>query len=264
LGARSIAIGDSDTGFAQRSDGILDVYTNAVNRTTFSTEGVITSVVTGNGGGYGPVIRKLQAQQADTTSYYNQLSYLENSKMNVTNYIVHDAGNNSDQNVFQIVTLTTPTLWFSMRADSGFYTPEGRVAIQGSDIRIKRDFKPVKAGAWDRISAIKISEFKYKNNDIQQRGYLAQDMRFIDPDYVFEGGTSTDENGNTFEILNVNDKAVNADVITVVQELQSKVESNEETIAVLTSKVEAQALQLESQQQQIDELKALVQSLITK
>ncbi|EBI9477704.1 hypothetical protein DLP81_22875, partial [Salmonella enterica] len=235
LGARSIAIGDSDTGFAQRSDGILDVYTNAVNRTTFSTEGVITSVVTGNGGGYGPVIRKLQAQQADTTSYYNQLSYLENSKMNVTNYIVHDAGNNSDQNVFQIVTLTTPTLWFSMRADSGFYTPEGRVAIQGSDIRIKRDFKPVKAGAWDRISAIKISEFKYKNNDIQQRGYLAQDMRFIDPDYVFEGGTSTDENGNTFEILNVNDKAVNADVITVVQELQSKVESNEETIAVLTS-----------------------------
>ncbi|EKQ6476317.1 tail fiber domain-containing protein, partial [Salmonella enterica subsp. enterica serovar Indiana] len=256
LGARSIAIGDSDTGFAQRSDGILDVYTNAVNRTTFSTEGVITSVVTGNGGGYGPVIRKLQAQQADTTSYYNQLSYLENSKMNVTNYIVHDAGNNSDQNVFQIVTLTTPTLWFSMRADSGFYTPEGRVAIQGSDIRIKRDFKPVKAGAWDRISAIKISEFKYKNNDIQQRGYLAQDMRFIDPDYVFEGGTSTDENGNTFEILNVNDKAVNADVITVVQELQSKVESNEETIAVLTSKVEAQALQLESQQQQIDELKA--------
>ncbi|EMC0170972.1 hypothetical protein U9599_004003, partial [Salmonella enterica subsp. enterica serovar Schwarzengrund] len=127
LGARSIAIGDSDTGFAQRSDGILDVYTNAVNRTTFSTEGVITSVVTGNGGGYGPVIRKLQAQQADTTSYYNQLSYLENSKMNVTNYIVHDAGNNSDQNVFQIVTLTTPTLWFSMRADSGFYTPEGRV-----------------------------------------------------------------------------------------------------------------------------------------
>ncbi|EJL5952533.1 tail fiber domain-containing protein, partial [Salmonella enterica] len=260
LGARSIAIGDSDTGFAQRSDGILDVYTNAVNRTTFSTEGVITSVVTGNGGGYGPVIRKLQAQQADTTSYYNQLSYLENSKMNVTNYIVHDAGNNSDQNVFQIVTLTTPTLWFSMRADSGFYTPEGRVAIQGSDIRIKRDFKPVKAGAWDRISAIKISEFKYKNNDIQQRGYLAQDMRFIDPDYVFEGGTSTDENGNTFEILNVNDKAVNADVITVVQELQSKVESNEETIAVLTSKVEAQALQLESQQQQIDELKALVQS----
>ncbi|MCQ7778611.1 tail fiber domain-containing protein [Salmonella enterica] len=264
LGARSIAIGDSDTGFAQRSDGILDVYTNAVNRTTFSTEGVITSVVTGNGGGYGPVIRKLQAQQADTTSYYNQLSYLENSKMNVTNYIVHDAGNNSDQNVFQIVTLTTPTLWFSMRADSGFYTPEGRVAIQGSDIRIKRDFKPVKAGAWDRISAIKIPEFKYKNNDIQQRGYLAQDMRFIDPDYVFEGGTSTDENGNTFEILNVNDKAVNADVITVVQELQSKVESNEETIAVLTSKVEAQALQLESQQQQIDELKALVQSLITK
>ncbi|HCL1431430.1 TPA: tail fiber domain-containing protein [Salmonella enterica subsp. enterica serovar Agona] len=257
LGARSIAIGDSDTGFAQRSDGILDVYTNAVNRTTFSTEGVITSVVTGNGGGYGPVIRKLQAQQADTTSYYNQLSYLENSKMNVTNYIVHDAGNNSDQNVFQIVTLTTPTLWFSMRADSGFYTPEGRVAIQGSDIRIKRDFKPVKAGAWDRISAIKISEFKYKNNDIQQRGYLAQDMRFIDPDYVFEGGTSTDENGNTFEILNVNDKAVNADVITVVQELQSKVESNEETIAVLSAKVD-------TQQQQIDELKALVQSLITK
>ncbi|EBN3078307.1 tail fiber domain-containing protein [Salmonella enterica] len=257
LGARSIAIGDSDTGFAQRSDGILNVYTNAVNRTTFSTEGVITSVVTGNGGGYGPVIRKLQAQQADTTSYYNQLSYLENSKMNVTNYIVHDAGNNSDQNVFQIVTLTTPTLWFSMRADSGFYTPEGRVAIQGSDIRIKRDFKPIKAGAWDRISAIKISEFKYKNNDIQQRGYLAQDMRFIDPDYVFEGGTSTDENGNTFEILNVNDKAVNADVITVVQELQSKVESNEETIAVLSAKVD-------TQQQQIDELKALVQSLITK
>ncbi|HFK6835978.1 TPA: hypothetical protein ACGZCP_005265, partial [Citrobacter freundii] len=45
LGARSIAIGDSDTGLAQRSDGVLDVYTDSVNLCTFTTSGFRTTRV---------------------------------------------------------------------------------------------------------------------------------------------------------------------------------------------------------------------------
>lgn len=113
-------------------------------------------------------------------------------------------------------------VWYSMRNDNGFYTPEGRCAIQGSDVRIKDRFEPPKPGAWDRVKQIGIIEFKYKGNDVQQRGYLAQQMSEIDNTYTFFGGQATDENGEVFEIMNVNDRAVMSDVITVVQQLQDE------------------------------------------
>lgn len=117
--------------------------------------------------------------------------------------------------------------YFSIRSDNNMYTPVGAVAIQGCDVRIKNGFEPPKAGAWERIEAIGICEFMYNGSTIPQRGPLAQQMADIDPVYVFEGGTATDENGKDFEILNVNEKAVMADMITVIQELQARVKELE-------------------------------------
>lgn len=113
---------------------------------------------------------------------------------------------------------------WDFNGSNGFtYSPVGQLAVQGSDVRIKNDFKPQKSGAWERVEAIGICEFKYNGSDIPQRGFLAQQMGDIDPMYVFEGGTATDENGVEFEILNVNEKAVMADMITAIQALQQKV-----------------------------------------
>ena len=126
--------------------------------------------------------------------------------------------------------------YFSIRSNNNMYTPLGAVAIQGSDVRIKDNFEKPKEGAWNRIKSIGICEFTYKGQNITQRGFLAQQMGEIDPVYTFEGGTAHDDDGNEFEILNVNDKAVLADVITVMQMMQDKIEAMEARIAELESK----------------------------
>ncbi|WCZ57962.1 chaperone of endosialidase [Salmonella phage Kenya-K38] len=123
--------------------------------------------------------------------------------------------------------------FWSQTSTGRYLTPLGELAIQGSDVRIKKDFTPPKEGAWDRVKSIGICEFKYKGQNVTKRGFLAQQMGEIDPVYTFEGGTAHDDDGNEFEILNVNDKAVLADVITVVQMMQDKIEAMEAEIAEL-------------------------------
>ncbi|QXV85090.1 lateral tail fiber protein [Escherichia phage TrudiGerster] len=115
---------------------------------------------------------------------------------------------------------------FDQRGDIS--SAKGIVQWSGSDTRIKTNFEPVQSGSWERISKISICEYTYKVNPTPQRGYLAQQMREIDPLYVFEGGRSIDDNGKEFEILNVNDKAVTADLIIVVQQMQEKLAVLEE------------------------------------
>ena len=123
--------------------------------------------------------------------------------------------------------------FWSQTSTGRYLTPLGELAIQGSDVRIKEDFTPPKEGAWDRVKSIGICEFKYKGQNVTKRGFLAQQMGEIDPVYTFEGGTAHDDDGNEFEILNVNDKAVLADVITVMQMMQDKIEEMEAEIAAL-------------------------------
>ena len=113
--------------------------------------------------------------------------------------------------------------WIFNGSNGNTYSPLGILAVQGSDVRIKENFELPKAGAWERISKVGISEFTYRGSDVPHRGFLAQQMMEIDPIYAFYGGKDTDENGNEFEILNVNDRAVMSDMITVIQELQKRI-----------------------------------------
>lgn len=146
-------------------------------------------------------------------------------------------GMTGTENIMQYVTEVTgqyyslTTVWrvagqqqFWTQTSTGRYiTPLGELAVQGSDVRIKNDFTPPKSGAWARVEAIGICEFKYNGSDIPQRGFLAQQMGDIDSMYVFTAGKAEDESGEEFDILNVNDRAVMADMIAVIQELQQKV-----------------------------------------
>ncbi|WCF42012.1 tail fiber domain-containing protein [Enterobacter roggenkampii] len=115
------------------------------------------------------------------------------------------------------------TQYWEKRSSGQTNSPLGMLAVQGSDVRIKTDFTPPKSGAWARVEAIGICEFKYNGSDIPQRGFLAQQMGDIDSMYVFTAGKAEDESGKEFDILNVNDRAVIADMIVVIQELQQKV-----------------------------------------
>jgi hypothetical protein len=115
------------------------------------------------------------------------------------------------------------TIFWEKRSSGQTNSPLGMLAVQGSDVRIKNGFRPPKNGASERIQKIGICEFSYKGQQVAQRGFIAQQMLEIDEIYTFYSGKAIDDNGEEFEILNVNDRAVIADLITVVQELQDKV-----------------------------------------
>ncbi|AAR09286.1 tail fiber protein [Escherichia phage Tls] len=189
----------------------------------------------GQGGAWTAAVIKEKSQQASDGS--NLLTYIENSWFGIQNYLVGTPGQ-AYQYVWSFNTFGGNVVWYSMRNDNGFYTPEGRCAIQGSDVRIKDRFEPPKPGAWDRVKQIGVMEFYYKGNHVLQRGYLAQQMAEIDDTYVFFGGTATDENGDEFEIMNVNDRAVISDLIVVVQELQGKNEALESEVSSLKADIE--------------------------
>ena len=134
---------------------------------------------------------------------------------------------------FNISAFSDNKFW-SMNASTGeTFSPLGTLAVQGSDVRIKYNFTPPKIGAWKRVEAIGICEYMYNGSTIPQRGFLAQQMGEVDEMYVFESSVSTtkDADGNEFNILNVNDRAVMADVITVIQALQQKVTDLEKMMA---------------------------------
>lgn len=198
-------------------------------------KGLVAFDITGVGGAWTAVVRKLQDQAASDGA--NLLSYVENKWFGVQNYVAGAPGQQY-QYVWSFNTFGGNVVWYSMRNDNGFYTPEGRCAIQGSDVRIKDRFEPPKPGAWDRVKQIGVMEFYYKGNHVLQRGYLAQQMAEIDDTYVFFGGTATDENGDEFEIMNVNDRAVISDLIVVVQELQGKNEALESEVSSLKDDIE--------------------------
>ncbi|EPY7114000.1 tail fiber domain-containing protein [Klebsiella variicola] len=116
-------------------------------------------------------------------------------------------------------------------------SPLGDLQVNGSDIRLKRDFTPVAGGYRERIEKIGVVEFNYrddKDTDKRKRGFLAQQMGDIDDIYAFFAGHNTDDNGEAFDILNVNHTAVMADLVATVQDFLGKVDGLKQQVAALT------------------------------
>lgn len=191
----------------------------------------------GRDGAFGPAVIKRADRSSNDIDNVNYISQVENNTTKIYQYVVTPGGRDQ-QFVTRMDVTGSDIKYFSIRVDNGMYTPEGRCAIQGSDVRIKDRFEPPKPGAWERVKQIGVIEFYYKGNHVLQRGYLAQQMAEIDDTYVFFGGTATDENGDEFEIMNVNDRAVISDLIVVVQELQGKNEALESEVSSLKADIE--------------------------
>lgn len=229
--------GGTDQHTARKALGISsedDVWFNTV---------ITKQAITGVGGAFSPVIRKLKDQQSTDGAKNNYLSIVENSDCGVVNYIFTRVNTGISEYSWNFRKSDGQQSWYGMRSDGTMHTPFGQVAIQGSDVRIKDRFELPKPGAWDRVKNIGVMEFYYKGNHVLQRGYLAQQMAEIDDTYVFFGGTATDENGDEFEIMNVNDRAVVSDLIVVIQELQKDNEEMKEEIAEMkTAMAEMKAM----------------------
>lgn len=114
-------------------------------------------------------------------------------------------------------------LSWTMRQGGGTFSPLGQLATSGSDIRLKNNVEPALPGAGLRIDRLKPVEFTWIGLGRRSRGWIAQQAADVDPIYVFEGGEGVDENGEKFQVLNVDQNAIIADLIAVSQELRSQV-----------------------------------------
>ena len=122
-------------------------------------------------------------------------------------------------------------------------TPKGAVQTSGSDIRIKTDFEEPAEGARERILKLGVSEFKMIGEDRIRRGFIAQQADTIDECYTFQG-SEMDVNGEKIKILNVDQTAIMADMVTTIQEqddeiktLKSEIKSLKDEIAELREMV---------------------------
>ncbi|EBE4782350.1 hypothetical protein FHK17_23765 [Salmonella enterica] len=276
LGERSITIGDSDTGFKQRSDGILDVYTDSTALCTFTTSGFRTSrtllVETPDGQNRGMYVSPARAGSANAliAGPVDGVDYWGGWRDTSTGLLVefprqgmitgiwkatHWGTNHvaamqvyypSDGSAWTTRLVTGNANWYF----SGDGVATGQQWVSTSDIRLKSNIEPI-TGALDKLKLITGYTYDKKNSlsedeenifTTHEAGLIAQEVQEVLPEAVVE--TSEDK------LLAVNSYAVQALQINAINELDAK--------------VVAQAVLIENQQQQIDELKALVQQLLNK
>ncbi|MGQ8506612.1 tail fiber domain-containing protein [Citrobacter freundii] len=284
LGARSIAIGDSDTGLAQRSDGVLDVYCDSTAITTFTPSNIqmqrqlriaadptnapidvgtrttgsgsfITGIVSGGGGWAswrdrpaGIIVQPAGENQVSSIWKCTQWGKSHYAAMGVYN------PNPASDPVGTMVNLSCEGQGWYFYGSSGNATGVGWVS--SSDQRLRTNIKPI-TGALDKL--IKLNGYTYNKRSsfvedeytttTHEAGLIAQEVQKVLPEAVTEASPDG--------MLGVSSYGVQALIINASKELNTKVEAQAKTIMVISEYIQ-------DQQQQIDALKALVQSLITK
>lgn len=103
--------------------------------------------------------------------------------------------------------------WFFRADDGRVATTAGNLAIEGSDIKLKKDPVDAAAGALYRINQIQPREFTWISGGRRDRGYIAQELEKIDPLYTYDSACGEES------IKNVSSNAVIADLIGAIQEL---------------------------------------------
>lgn len=137
--------------------------------------------------------------------------------------------------IIQVTSDATAAQTFAFSEAGDISASKGNVQWSGSDVRIKSEFQPPALGHQKRIAAIGVAEYLYKGNSYISRGFLAQQMATIDERYVYAGGEGMDDDGNAFDILNVDTRAVVADLVSTVQDLLNEISGLKTEISRLKS-----------------------------
>ncbi|EIK5540445.1 tail fiber domain-containing protein [Salmonella enterica] len=291
LGARSIAIGDSDTGFVQRSDGILDVYANAARVLSYQASGVTVEqgklIVSGNGVGSGDYNILAGGTKAGASGAF--IAGTLSGEANWANWRDRSCGilvqNSAAGQCIQIwksvhwgAAFTTSFDVFNpaggvvearLNVGNAFFmyssngTAQATSWVSTSDQRLKSNIEVI-TGSLDKLKTL--TGYTYdKRSDLtptehtyttHEAGLLAQEVQKVLPEAVSSMGDD--------EILAVNSYAVQALQINATKELDAKVEAQEKVITTHEETISVLSAQVEAQQQQIAELQAMVHALITK
>ena len=99
-----------------------------------------------------------------------------------------------------------------------------------SDARKKKNIRDTKVKGLDSINAIKVRDFEWINNDMSvNAGLVAQELEEVFPDAVTEFGDD--------DLLAVSRERLVPVLIKAVQELSEKVESQQEEIKELKKNI---------------------------
>ncbi|WP_336982427.1 MULTISPECIES: tail fiber domain-containing protein [unclassified Cedecea] len=202
--------------FCQGNDSRLVTVAN-------KTGGEISSPITVRGAGLSP---KLNIVGADyDPSQGSGISRVSRHNGDYIDNYLGGAATGQPYSLLWAFRFSTGSIFFGMNSAGDMTTPKGTVMTNGSDIRLKHKFSPVvnydEAG--QRIDKIGIVEYQWKYSSRVCRGMLAQQIDSIDPLYTFAAGKATDDDGKEFEVLNVDQAAVMADLVLAVQSLRERV-----------------------------------------
>lgn len=126
----------------------------------------------------------------------------------------------------------------------------GLVMFEGSDRSWKENIVDAKEGSLYRIEKIRIREYDWKDGGYHERGWIAQELQEVDPQYVSGTGIGDDK-------LSVSTKALIADLIGAVQTLSKEEKEKDEVI-------NSMKLEIESLKTGFDEMKAAIAALASK
>lgn len=196
---------------------------NTWSATQVFTGGLFTSSATGNAN-IGMIKNVPDGSLANTQGplLVSRIATNDTSRCEAQFFANFDGGS-IRRALIQITSDASVAANFALVEDGNINGRNGSVQWNGSDVRIKYGFEPASDGAGERIDQIGVMEYCYKGSNQRRRGFLAQQMTNIDDRYTFFGGTATDENGHDFEVMNVDDRAIIADLVVVVQELRREI-----------------------------------------
>ncbi len=258
LGGNSIAIGDSDTGFKQNGDGVLDTYANNVNVVRHASGGVTfyrrVIVANKNGLGYSdisdvtrdraPFLVNMDSIKGSAAYFpiiagYSNLGdagYRQSFEFGWTGSgsthgwrtgIIRMRGDNANGQQAR---------WeFTM--DGDFTCPRNGsfndVYIR-SDSRLKINKEELQDGALEKVNSLKVYTYdkvKSLSDDTvvkREVGIIAQDLEEVLPEAV--GIQSTEDPEQPEAIKTISNSAVNALIIKAIQEMDAKYQAKIEAL----------------------------------
>lgn len=108
----------------------------------------------------------------------------------------------------------------------------GAFAYVSSDRALKENIQDSdKAGAWDRLSKIKTRDFNWKSDGRADRGFIAQELAKIDEKYAYTPAGSP--------IMGVSDRAIMADILDVLVEAKTAIQTRDDLINELQKRMKA-------------------------
>ena len=106
----------------------------------------------------------------------------------------------------------------------GISTPTGDIVPGGSDRRLKHGIVDSQQGAPERIAKLRVREFEWNETNKKARGFIAQEAQEVDELYAYESQ-------NEDKTLNLDDRAIMADLVATVQNLLLRVSELEAKLA---------------------------------